>query len=272
MASAIESIRTVFGAKNSFLKLMFVAALIAFPLNQAGINLATPLNESFLAGFSGWTSVWSIVTCCTLVFYFGFMLLSSHNLINEKEILIPGFFNPFKIFFVGLGGILAIGPMMALMGYVGYCLNLIFTQKQFSLALNITGVVITELILLGVLMSQMTLYTSKLNPLHSYNIVKVFKSFTEFIFKSILLLIVLTLFGGIVFFPLAYLSCMMFGQESFLAFYVTIFFITFLLAFAVNFYSQIAMESIVLNVVKIDYTDDAGSDMDRGLLVDNDKF
>ena len=200
------------------------------------------------------------------------MLLASHNLINEKVILLPGFFNPFKIFFVGLGGILAMGPMIALMGYVGYCLNLIFTQKQFSLALNITGVVVAELIMLGILMAQMTLYTTKLNPLHAYNLIKILKSFSEFVFKSILLFIVLLLVTAIIFFPLSYLSCLMFGLDSFIAFYVVIFFITCLIAFAINFYSQIAMESLVLNAVKVDYTDDAGSDLDKTLLVDNDKF
>ena len=257
MASVIDVIRTVFGCKHSALKMITLSGILSYPLYQICTN------------FQGWFDLWSIVTYCVLIFYFGYIFLASYNLINEEEILLPGFLNPFKIFFVGIGSIFALVPMIALMVYVGYCLYAIFLQKEFPMALTITGVVVAEFILLGILAVQMTLYSTKFNPLHSYNIVKIFKTSPDFSLKSILLFIVLAIFSAFVLYPLGYLTFKMFGN-GFVLFFVSILCITMILLFITQYYSQMAIESIVLG--KKDEYETAGSIMDKELLIDNDKY
>ncbi len=256
MASIIDTIRTIFGCKHSALKLIGISVILAYPLFQV------------VSKFEGWTAMWTIVTYVAIVFYAGYILLTSSNLINEKEILLPGFLNPFKIFFVGLGGVLAIGPMIALMGYVGYCLYMIFMQKEMPMPTLITGIAVAELLMLGAMTVQMTLYTSTFNPLQSYNLIKILKAFPEFTIKSIAMFLGLGLFATIVFWPLGFLAQMMFGQDL-VFFFVMVIFATVLLMLATQYYSQLFMESLVLSR-KLEYEDDAGSITDKQFLVDED--
>ena len=259
MASTIDSIRTVLLSKSSVIKVSVISLIISYPLFQVYTH------------FEGWYSLWSIVSYCAIVFYAGYLFLTSHNLVNENDNLLPAFFNPFKIFFVGLGGLLSLIPISALMGYSGYCLYQIFTQAGFSQPVVIALVSLIELILFGVFAVQLTLFAFKFNPFTSFNIVKVLKTFSEFTLRTIGLIITLTFFGGFVLYPIGYVVFLMFGPQSYLLFFYYFFALSFILLSAVVFYSQIAMEDMVL-FVKVAKNEETAADiLDKSLLIDNDK-
>ncbi|MCR5260358.1 MAG: hypothetical protein K6C94_00800 [Candidatus Gastranaerophilales bacterium] len=258
MASVADSIRTLFGAKLWLIKLSIMAALIVYPAYQ------------MIANFDGWQSTMAYITYGLGTFYLGYLLLISHNLINEKPIILPGFFNPFKIFFVGLGAIIALGPMVLLMVYVGVCLNQILVNMAMPNYACITTVVFAEMFLLGILTVQMTLYTTKLNPFYAYHLIKILKTFLDFAFKAIPLFVILLLFSGVVLYPIGVLAEKMFSAQSMPFYFYISFCVTFLLIVSVMFYSQLCMENLVL--FDIDDDDTVGDMMDKKLIKENDEL
>lgn len=259
MASVIDAFRTVLGTRHSFLKIATLSVIVSYPVYQVLMN------------FGEWLSTWAIVAYAVLLFYFGYLFVSAHNLINEEDILLPGYLNPFKIFFVGVGSLFALTPIVALMGYVGYCLYMIGVNKGFPMAGTITVVSIVELILWGILAVQMTLYVNKYNPLHSYKLITLLKTFGSFVGRTIPLLLMLGLISAVIFYPFGYLAHMMFygnGYE-YVFVLVVIFFVTLSLLIATQYYSQMFMENMVL-CRKVEYEDDAGKIMDKELLMDKD--
>lgn len=259
MASVIDTIRTVIGSRYSIIKIAVIALLFAYPLNQ------------FIMNFSaGWCSTWAYIAYGVGVFFLGYLLLASHYLINEDNEILPGFLNPFKILLVGIGGILAIGPMVAVMVYVGICLYTIFFNKGFSLPINIAAVSVVELILLGLLTLQMTLYAKSFNPLAAYNPIKILKGFLDFALKAIPLLIMLAIFSAIVLYPLGYLTYLMFGAEGLPLLIFISFSFTFIMLVLVLYYSQFAMENMMIEE-KMKDDESAGDMMDKSLLVDRDR-
>lgn len=259
MASVIDAFRTVLGAKHSILKILTLSLIVSYPVCQVLIN------------FGDWFSTWAIVTYALLLFYIGYIVSLAHNMINEKDILLSGYFNPVKIFFVGIGAVLALAPMVALMGYVGYCLYMIGLNKGLPIAGTITVVSLVELILWGFFATQLTLYANKYNPLHAYKLVTLLKSFSSFVGKTILLLLLLLIATAFIFYPFGYLAHMMFvgnGYE-YVFVIVVIYFVSLSLLIATQYYSQIFMEDISL-CRQVEYEDDAGKIMDKDLLIDND--
>lgn len=259
MASVIDAFRTVLGTRHSFLKIATLSVIVSYPVYQVLMNLGD------------WFSTWAIVAYALLVFYFGYLFVAAHNLINEEDILLPGFLNPFKIFFVGVGSLFALVPMAALMSYVGYCLYMIGVNKGLPMSGTITLVSIVELILWGFLAVQMTLYVNKYNPLHSYKLISLFKTFCSFVGKTIPLFLMLAIISAVVFYPFGYLAHMMFygnGYE-YIFVLVVIFFVTLSLLIITQYYSQMFMENMVL-CRKVEYEDDAGKIMDQELLMDKD--
>ncbi len=259
MASVIDTFRTIFGLKHSFLKMATLSAIVSYPVYQVLLN-PTDL-----------TSMWAIIAYVLLLFYFGYIFVASHNLINEENVILPGFFNPFKSLLVGIASLFALAPMIAIMGYVGYCVYMIGVNKSIPLPQTITVVTLVELILWGVLMVQMTLFTDKYNPLHSYKLITILKSFSAFVGKTVPLLFMLALITAVLFYPFGYLAHMMFFENGYqYVFYlVVIFFVTLSLLIITQYYSQLFIENLVL-CRKLDYEDDAGKIMDKDLLVDGD--
>ncbi|MBQ2645506.1 hypothetical protein IJG14_08065 [bacterium] len=258
MASIIDTVRTVMGSKNALIKLIFVSALLSYPFYKIVVQ------------FDGWLSLWAFINYFVWIFSFGYIIVTSNNLINEKNILLPNFLNPFKIFFAGVGSILVLAPISAGMFYGGVFLNELLTKYQIPKAASITTLILVEIFLFGVFVVQMTLYSTKLNPLHAYNIVKILKTFISFSLKTIPLLLVIALFTGFVLYPCGYLAYKMFGLESYLFILIVTCFIYFLLVIVFQYYSLMAMENLVL-VRRVEYEDDAGSIMDKELLIDKDK-
>lgn len=259
MASVIDSFRTVLGAKHSMLKIATLSVIVSYPIFQVVTN------------WGDWFSSWAIVAYVVLLFYFGYIFVASHNLINEEDIVLPSFLNPFKILLAGIGSIFALAPMIAISGYVGYCLYMIGVNKSLPLATTISVVSIVELLFWGFLMVQMTLFTNKYNPLHSYKLISLFKSFSSFVGKTIPLIFMMALATAVIFYPFGYLAHMMFFDNGYqYVFYlVVIFFLTLSLLIITQYYSQMFMESIVL-YRKLEYDDDAGKIMDKQLLLDED--
>lgn len=259
MASVGDAIRTLLGSKVWLLKIGIMSGLIVYPVYQ------------MVTHFEGWTSPFAYLSYAIGIFYLGYIFLISHNLINEKPVILPGFFNPFKILFAGIGAVLSVGPMICLMVYVGYCLNQILPTLGMPANACITTIAFVEMLLLGIVTVQMTLYTTKLNPLYAYNLVKILKTFLDFAFKAIPLFLILALFSAVVLYPISVLTEKMFGSDG-LPLYVYFSFCgTFLLIVTVMFYSQLAMENLVLfNIHENDET--AADMMDKQLLKDYDEI
>ena len=211
----------------------------------------------------------SIVSYVAIAFALGFIILSCYNFINEKPILLPGFINPFKILFAGIGGVLAIGPMIVLMVYVGYCLEMIFVQKGFPLPATIAGISVAEIILFGFLAVQIIQYSRKLNPLSAYNLIRLFKYFADFALKAVFLIIVLGLISAMTLLPLGFLAFQMFGPGM-VFFFVMVLFAVLLILLITLYYAQLYME-IVMMSENIDFTEDTGDIRDKSLLIDQDK-
>jgi hypothetical protein len=261
MASVFDTIRTVFGCKQAILKMGFLSALISYPIYEV------LLNTNQITDFK-WNTLWSIVLYVIGLLYIGYLLVSSHNLINEENNVLPWFGNPFKILFVGLGSLFALAPIVALMIYVGICLFNIFTLKGFPIAYCIGGIFVIELLLWGILMIQWALFADKYNPLHSYKLIHILKYFLQFAGTAIPLIILSLIVTGFFFFPCGYLAHKMFGN-GYVYTLVIVLFSTFILTVITQHYSQIYMEEVVLTR-KVEYEDDAGKIMDKDLLYDQD--
>lgn len=243
MASFIDSVRTIFTSKYAVFKLITLALIFAYPLYQI-----------LMVSFTGWTSPWAISTVVAIIFYFGYLVSVVNNFINERYILLPSFINPFKIFLMGLGSVIALGPITCVMIYVGYCLNIIFVNKGFALPVSITGIVMIELVLFGIFAAQMTLYASNLNPFKAYHVVHVFKLFPDYAFKAIGLTFGLLLFSLVFLTPLGFLTKMMFGT-GIVFFCVMVVFLTVLLCMIFQFYAQCYVEMMVVSRA-VDYHSD----------------
>lgn len=240
MASVIDSVRTVFTSKYAIFKIIFLSLILAYPLYQIA-----------MVKFDGWFSTWSVAFEIALIFYVGYLVSSVNNYINERYILLPSFINPFKILLAGLGSVIAIGPVIMVMFYVGYCLNIIFANKGFPLPVAITGIVMIELILFGIFAAQMTLYASNFNPFRAYNLIQVVKLFPDYALKTIGLTFGLVLFSAVILTPIGFLAQMMFGFNM-VFFFVMIFFLTILLSLIFQYFAQCHVDVMVVQR-QVDY-------------------
>lgn len=253
MASTIDSIRTIITAKHSFLKILILSGLMAYPAYQIAF-----------VKFEGWATLWPILTIFLLLYNIGFIVNTIHNEINDRSILIPGIFNPLQFVAVGIGTIISIAPILALMIYAYFALFQLGTTKGLPDAFTISVVSLVEVILYVMMVAQIMQFAHKLNPLFAYNIVSIFKNFTDILFKSILLIIVYALVAALTVVPIGVIMIQMFGTQSFgFLYYILMVFFLFLL-FTLYFYGQIYMENLVANL-EINY--------DEGVedIVDKDK-
>jgi len=259
MASVIDAFRTVLGARHSFLKIATISVLVSYPIFQ------------FMPNLGDWTSTWAMVSYALLLFYFGYIFVAAHNLINEVDVVLPGFLNPFKMLFAGICSVFAMVPMIILATYVCYCIYMIGVNKSFPLPGTITIVVTVAVLFWGLLMAQMTLFVNRFNPFQSYNLVSLYKLFSPCVGKTIPLIFMMALATAVIFYPFGYLAHMMFFDSGYqYVFYlVVIFFATVALLVITQVYAQVFMEHVVL-VRKLEYEDDAGKIMDKQLLVDED--
>lgn len=256
MASFIDSVRTIFTSKYAVFKLIALALIFAYPLYQIS-----------MVKFTGWTSPMSLTAIAALIFYVGYLVYSAHNYINERYILLPSFINPFKIFLAGLGSVIAVGPIITVMIYVGYCLNIIFANKGLALPVSITGIVMIELVLFGVFAAQMTLFASNFNPFKAYHLIQVFKLFPDYALKTIGLTFGLLIFSGVLLTPLGFLAQMMFGFD--IVFFCTmVVFATVLLSLVFQYFAQCYVEMMVVSR-SVEYNSEIASVKDADLIDDN---
>lgn len=259
MASFIDVIRTVFGSRNAALKIVVASCLLSYPLFRV---VSVP--------FAGWGDVWVIISIIMAVLYLGFMFVSASNLINEQNIIVANFINPFKIILYGIGAIIAVGPMVAFMVYSWFCITAKMTANGFPPAAVNTACGAIELILLGVLSVQMMMFAKNGNPLQAYNLVKIRKCFADFTAKSIFLIISLALLFGVVVFPLGYLTQMMFGM-GLVFFMVAFFFFTAMLLLATQYYATCFMEHAAFSTQLVHDEETAGDYFDKKLILEDDR-
>lgn len=258
MASFFDSVRTVMGCKRVAFKFILVSAILSYPLYEV---LSGP--------FKGWGDIWTIVSIVASIFYLGYIMIGSSNLINENAELFIGFLNPFKILAAGLGGIIAVLPVSLGMYYAGVSLYSVLAARALPVHVISVTIFFVEVILLGVLAVQMMLYANKYNPLSAYNVMYILKNFPDFAIKSIPAVFGVVLLGGIATGAILIPVYKMFGP-GYIFFMLIIFFITFLLAFLTNFYAQLALEVIVLTR-KVEYDEGAGSILDEKLITKDTK-
>lgn len=254
MASFVDSVRTVMGSRSAAFKMLLISALFSYPLFRV---VSQP--------FQGWTNIWTIASIVMAVFYIGYIICAASNLINERKILLPWIGNPAKILLAGVSGILTLVPIIAGMYYGGYALYDLLLQKGLEINVVITLVVVAEFMLFGIFAVQLCMFANRYNPLDSFHLLKILKTFPEFSFRTLYLIIgILCLL--LVMIPIGYLTYIMFGQDV-IFFMVCVYLLTIILIFATQYYAQIYMENIVL-YRKVDYEDDAGKILDKDLLMD----
>lgn len=257
MASFVESVRLIVTAKYSMLKHFLISGLLGYSL----INALPVMQEGIFL------SVWPVVLLLFLIFAIGYFLLSSHNYIEDAEVVFPGFINPFKIFAVGLGGIILTIPITAVMFFSGYYLYNILATNGLELNICIVVVSLLEILLSGIWAVQLMIYAHSFNPLKAYNLIKVFNAFADFSLSFFLVIAFLVVLTGVVFFPLGYLIQLIFGISSNIYFITFIYFIVLSLAIVFNFMSQKYIENSVLYLKQM-YNKDDASDITK--FVDND--
>lgn len=259
MASFLDSVRTVCCCKNVMLKFMFISAILSYPLYQV---LSGP--------FKGWGDIWSIISIFAAIFYLGYIINASSNLINERNELFVGFLNPFKIFAAGFGGIIVLLPVSVGMYYAGISLYSALIERALPVQAVVLTVFFVEVVLLGVLAVQMMLYAHKYNPISGYNILEILKTFPDFSIKSISAIFGVVFWGAIATGVFLIPVYKIFPESGFLLFILIVFFLTYILAFLTNFYAQIALEKIVL-ARKIEYDEGADSILDEKLISKDNK-
>lgn len=253
MASVFDSIRTIVATKHAMFKILVLSAALAYPLYQIAI-----------VKFDGWLSLWPILSIFLLIYCLGFIIRTIHNEISDSTILISGVINPLYIP-LGIGLLLFLAPMAAGMGYSGYYLYQLGLEKDLPNAMVITIVAIDEIIFFILLEIQIMLYSHKLNPFRALNIVELFKNFSDFFYKTILLVLVMTAIS-VVTFAFGILVTKMFGLTSFAFFYFIVFVIFFYLLIILYYLGQVYME-ISMTGSNVDYYDD-----DTEKIIDKDKM
>ena len=143
------------------------------------------------------------------------------------------------------------------------------TQNGYSEQSIYVSAVAIELILLGFLAAQISLFAGSGNPLQAYNIAKIRKCFADFTTKSFILILSLAVFGGVVVFPLGFLTQMMFGM-GLVFFMVAFFFFTVMLMLAFQFYATCFMENVAFSKQLV-HEESAGDILDKKLLLEDDR-
>lgn len=257
MASFFDSVRTVMGCKRVAFKFIFISAILSYPLYQV---LSGP--------FKGWGDMWTILTVIATIFYLGYIMIASSNLINEEAELFIGFLNPFKILAAGLGGIIAVLPVSVGMYYAGISLYSAMVERALPVTAISVTVFFVEVLLLGVLAVQMMLFAYKYNPLSAYNVLHIVKNFPDFALKSVPAIFGDVLLGAVAAGSILIPVYKIFGS-GYIFFMLIVLLITFLFAFLTNFYAQLALENIVLTR-KVEYDEGAGDVLDQSLLTKKD--
>lgn len=253
MASFIDSVRTVMSCKRVVFKTGLVSAILSYPLYQV---LSEP--------FKGWGDMWTIASIVAAIFYLGYIIISSSNLINERTELFISFLNPFKIFAVGLGGIFVVLPVSIGMYYAGVSLYSALAERALPMQAMVITIFFVEVILLGILAVQTMLYADKYNPLAGYNILNILKNFPDFAIKSISAIFGVVLLAAVATGVILIPAYKIFGP-GLVFFMLIVFFVTILLAFLMNFYAQLTLEIIVLTR-KVEYDEGADSILDEKLI------
>lgn len=237
MASVIDSIRTVVTTKHSVLKMIFLAGAFAYPAYRIAF-----------VQFDGWLTLWPILTVFFLLYNVGFIACMVHNEINDNVMLVPGLFNPLKYVAAGIGAVISILPMAALIGFAYYGLNQLGTVKGISTAYTIAVIVLVELLLYAALVTQLLMFAQKFNPLNAFNLILMSRNFTDVLINTIKLIFVLCLFSAIFVIPIGIIVYKMFGLYSLGLLYYFTFVLILYLMIALYFYGQIFMENAAANI------------------------
>lgn len=251
MASVFDSIKTIVTYRFAFMKVLFLSGILAYPMYQI----------DFLK-FNG-ISLIHILAIAFLIYNLGFILYTIHNEVTDNTTLIPGVFNPLQFVAIGIGTIVVTAPIIALMGYSGYCLYNIGMMKDLPQPFVITVIVLVELILLAILEIQTVMYAHKLNPFYAFNLVKIFKNLADYLFKTISLIFCMAVVS-IATVAIGILMTKIFDIQSFAFAYYVIFMVFFYLLIALYYLGQVYMENMYTNL-DIDYDDDAGKIIDKDI-------
>ena len=171
-----------------------------------------------------------------------------NNEINDNIVLVPGLFNPLKYIAAGLGTIVSILPIAALMGFSYYGLSELGTAKGISSPYTIAVISLVEILLYTILITQILLFAHKFNPLNAFNLVTMSKNFSDILLNTFKLILILCLFSAIFIFPIGIIVFKIFDIYSFGFLYYVLFVITLYLMIILYFYGQIFMENLAANL------------------------
>lgn len=229
MASIIDSCKNVFSDSYPGFKMGFLSLLI-FCVVQLW---KTPYMPPSIT----WTS-----TILLVLLTLGFILLTVHNTINEKNILMPNFFNPFKLISIAIMGIAALLPTVALLYFI---LTTTFQYLVFEPYINYIILYGIFILFFPIIALQLLLFAKHLNIKGAYDLKYINKVAGDFIIHTFIMFILLAICPGLLFITIGYAAYMMFGQGVIMDFFVVFSIVTMVMC-AMQYYSQLYFEFIDL--------------------------
>lgn len=225
MASLLDSIRNVTGDSYPYLKIGIVTLIIFY------------LPELYkMSQFDLFTK--QIFIGVLFVLILGFLARMAYNTLNENEILMPSFLNPFILLWDGLKAVIALAPILAIIYFL-----IIKTYAYIKFDSVVSDIILFLIIMVFVAFFSLSLilYSRRLKIFDAYKIMDLINYSGDFIAFSFTLLFYTGLFVGIVCVPIGAVINMLFNNAVVLNFYIT-FVVVFLLICIIQYYAQIYTE------------------------------
>lgn len=229
MASIIDAARNVFGDSFPIVKLGFVAIFLFISYDVWSI-------ESMPIFFK--IAIWSV----TFFYFFGFMIITLHNTLNDSNKLMPNCFDFIQIFIAAVNGLSALSPICILSA-----LGFFSLQKSLPFEPLVNNIVMgfVMAIFFSIFAMQFLLFAKDFNLRNTYNYRKVSNCAGDILVKTIGLAISMTLLIGIAGGVIGFVVYTLFGFGQILNYYITLV-IVFAFMIAMQYYAQIYFEFIDL--------------------------
>lgn len=202
MASIIDSFKEVFSERFSFIKLVVLALPVYYSYQLYLQSKQDFTNFFWIAGI-------------TTFFLFGFLINLTSNVINERDFILPSL-NPFKLGFVTVKGVIALGPIVyglyLLANYICSFINIPMFDIAFK---SMIWLVVAAIILTSFLM-----FSQRENILDAYKVKILFQKAGDLVTVIIFFLIQLLVINTIVCGFIGYTLSILFGPGPILDFFV----------------------------------------------------
>jgi len=229
MASIIDSFRETFTDHLAFLKIFVFSIPVYFSY------------QGYLQSNGDLTKI-SNLLYVTLFLLFGFLIQTTNNVINERDMVLSTL-NPLKVALSALKGIIAIGPCVAVSCFAAnYLCSLIKVNPGFDVILDI----LIWFVAASVITTCFLMFTTRENILDSYNLKILFQKGGDLIVSLIVFIIQIVVINIPTTVFISYALLILFGFGNIFNVFVSLAFV-FNVGVIGHYFGQLHYENISYN-------------------------